>query len=241
MLGPQRFDDHFEVILADTPESQTAHYRLRYRVYCDEMGYEDKARFADYRERDEWDDYSTHFLVRDRESKTYWGALRLINPDRQRLPFLDKTRPYHKLQSSQFKNSAEISRLCVVKEARRLMPGYLVDHSSGSNIRDLSLYRSLTRRLMWGLYRGALDYSKDNGIKDWYIFVAPSLAHVIKKEGFEMRQIGAPCEFHGLRTPYALSVDEILTNPFWRDDFRLGYTLHSRSDCLPQRVKGVAS
>jgi len=241
MFGPQRFDDHFEVILADTPESQSIHYQLRYRVYCDEMGYEDKTRFADYRERDQWDEHSTHFLVRHRQSGAYLGALRLINPNRQRFPFLDKTRPYQKLNSGQLKNSVEISRLCVVKEARRLMPGNLGEHSSGSNIRDLSAYRSLTRSLMWGLYRGALDYSKDHGINTWYIFVAPSLAHVIKKEGFEMRQIGTPCEFHGLRTPYALSVDEILANPFWRDDFRLGYTRHSRGDCMPQRVKGFAN
>ncbi len=36
------FDDHFEVFLADTRESKEIHYSIRYQVYCEEMGFENK-------------------------------------------------------------------------------------------------------------------------------------------------------------------------------------------------------
>ena len=62
------FDSNFEVFLADTLEGKQIHYNLRYQVYCDEMGFEDKDSFPDKMESDEWDDNSVHFIVRHRAS-----------------------------------------------------------------------------------------------------------------------------------------------------------------------------
>ncbi|MBS3963093.1 MAG: GNAT family N-acetyltransferase, partial [Methylomonas sp.] len=68
------FDSNFEVVLADTFESKLINYNIRYQVYCDEMGFEDKDVFPDEIEFDEWDKNSVHFLVRHKSSENWLGG-----------------------------------------------------------------------------------------------------------------------------------------------------------------------
>ncbi len=40
-------------------------YRFRYEIVCEELGFFDKSLYKDKRERDKYDDYSTHFVALD--------------------------------------------------------------------------------------------------------------------------------------------------------------------------------
>ncbi|MGZ8186120.1 MAG: GNAT family N-acyltransferase, partial [Methylobacter sp.] len=80
------FDDHFEFFLADTDESKEIHYSIRYQVYCEEMGFENKDDFPLEQEFDEYDNHSTHFIVRHKPTGHWVGAMRLIFKNGQPLP-----------------------------------------------------------------------------------------------------------------------------------------------------------
>jgi N-acyl amino acid synthase of PEP-CTERM/exosortase system len=229
------FDSCFEVFLADTPESKRIHYNLRYQVYCDEMGYEDKENFPDQMEVDEWDRHSVHFMVRHRYTGQWLGALRLVYQHQAVFPFEAKCVPDQPISVQQYQQSIEISRLCVLREARRFAPRAFPQQDAdeeqiakdSGNIRYLHTIKNQTRSIMWGLYRAAVVYSGQNDIKQWYILVTPSLAYAVKKEGFEMQQVGGACDHRGQRIPYALDVEHILANPLWQKDYRLDYRKYS--------------
>lgn len=231
----QSFDSCFEVFLADTPESKQIQYNLRYQVYCDEMGFEDKDKFPDQLESDEWDECSAHFIVRHRYTGHWLGALRLVYPNQFAFPFEDKCTPDERISAKQYLQSLEISRLCVLREARRFAPQKyapygLVDEEvggEGCNVRYLYSHKNQSRSIMWGLYRAAVVYSAQNDIKQWYILVAPSLAYAVKKEGFQMQQVGSPCDHRGQRIPYLLDVDHILANPLWQKDYKKDFRRYS--------------
>lgn len=231
----QSFDSCFEVFLADTPESKQIQYNLRYQVYCDEMGFENKDMFPDQLEFDDWDDGAVHFIVRHRYTGHWLGALRLVRQNKFAFPFEDKCTPDNRITTKQYLHSVEISRLCVIKEARRFAPKKyapygLVDEEvgeEGRNVRYLYSHKNQSRSIMWGLYRAAVVYSAHNDIKHWYILVTPSLAYAVKKEGFQMQQVGSPCEHRGQRIPYLLDVGHILANPLWQKDYKNDFRLYS--------------
>ena len=58
-------------------------FKLRYQVYCMETGFEDRAAFADRRERDAFDTHAAHGVIRDRISGTSLATVRLVMPDSQ--------------------------------------------------------------------------------------------------------------------------------------------------------------
>lgn len=242
MSRNQLFDDYFEVILADTQEAKQIHYNLRYQVYCDEMGFEDKTQFPDSMEYDQWDDDATHFVVRHKYSGQYLGALRLAHQHRDGLPFEKYSRPYASLNTQQYGSSVEISRLCVLKNARRFAPPCkTTTHSQqknaiSSNIND---YRPSSRSLMWGMIRAAALHSSKLGLREWYILVTPALALTIQKAGFIMTQIGFPCQHRGIRTPYLLNIDHVLNNSLWQQDYQNEFVLYSELS-MPETVRLTA-
>lgn len=229
------FDSCFEVFLADTPESKQIHYNLRYQVYCDEMGFEDKALFPDEMESDEWDNHAVHFLVRHKVTGHWLGGLRLVYDHNEAFPFEKLTEPHQKITQTDREVSVEMSRLCVIKEARRFSSKRFAPYglpeqeisAETDTIRSLYNFKNQSRSIMWGLIRAAVEYSAFQNLDRWYFIIAPALAGFIRREGFAMQKIGDPCEFRGLRTPYQLAVDNILANPLWSNDYKNGYAKFS--------------
>ena len=50
------YHEFFSITMADTDELRKEVFRLRYDVYCKELGWEDPANFPDALERDIYDD-----------------------------------------------------------------------------------------------------------------------------------------------------------------------------------------
>lgn len=246
ILNDHSFDGNFDVYLADTIDSRQIHYNLRYQVYCDEMGYEDRQRFPEQLEYDDWDVDSVHFIVRHRLTGHWVGALRLVFQRDGVFPFEFWAPPCEALSPAGYSTSIEISRLCVIKEARRFvskrfapygLPDQDIDENR-ANIRSIFTHKNQSRSIMWGLYRAAADYSAENGIKHWYILVTPALAYFVQKEGFAMHPVGDVCDHRGLRRPYRLDVEHILANPFWRKDFKTHFLCYSA--LADQEPSGIA-
>ena len=95
-LNPaNKFKEYFELAQASTPELRDEVYRLRHRVYVDELRFERPS--FDGRERDEFDEQSRHLLLRSVKTGIAAGCIRreLVRPDRPQLPL-----PFEKILSA---------------------------------------------------------------------------------------------------------------------------------------------
>jgi len=228
------FDDYFEVFLADTPASKKQHFNVRYQVYCEEMGYEDKTRFPEALEEDQWDDNSVHFIIRHKHTNQWIGAMRMVFPRNELLP-LQALCPIEQDNQAQHSQSIEISRLCLIQEIRKrktdeeppLALNAQTDAQVRTDVTQLYSRRHINKSLIWGLFRAASLYSQANNIDNWYFLGTKALARVISREGFKMQQIGEGCDHRGMRYPFKVEMQEIINNDIWSENFNNGYRLYS--------------
>ncbi|HEY7166730.1 MAG TPA: GNAT family N-acyltransferase [Candidatus Binatia bacterium] len=190
------FDDHFEVLLADTPWAKAIHYNLRYRVYCVERGYENPEAFPDGKERDHYDDFSRHFLIRSFESGEWLAALRIIKFPFEALP-INRVSQIEKDRLPDLGNAqvAELSRLCAIAPKARL---------AFDEIGPVTSWVSMA------FMRAARAYALENNIRYLFVLIADSLARILNRAGIEFLPVGPMSEYRGKRRPYV-------------HDVRLGY------------------
>lgn len=233
------FDDNFEVLLADTDESEKIHYSIRYQVYCEEMGFENKEDFPSEQESDEYDIHSTHFIVRERQTGQWVGAMRMIFKNDHLLPLEKHCTLNTTIKDDIFNRSIEISRLCLVKEIRRRStdidpPLGLGDYGNEIKAEDnvIPFHRRMhaERSIIWGLFHAAAEHSKKHDIKKWYFLGTNALARIICKKGFNLQQIGEPSNFNGERFPFEIALKEVLSNSLWLNDFKNDYSLYSEKE-----------
>ncbi|GAB6068379.1 hypothetical protein JCM13664_16980 [Methylothermus subterraneus] len=180
------FDGRYLAVLADTQESRSIHYRLRYQVYCLEKRFEPAERFHDGLEIDPFDARSVHFLVQHKESGQWVGAARLVLGEPKQLPIFKTCRFSLQGHAVEGKRFAELSRLSILKSFRR-----------GSAPQPVS-----EPEVLLGLIRAAKEYSEPAGIDCWLFLCKRSIARIVGSLGMRMDVIGAPCEHRGLRFPY---------------------------------------
>ncbi len=234
------FDDYFDVYLADTPEGKKEHFKLRYKVYCEEMGYEGTNCSTPEQEIDKWDDHAVHFLVRHRESKQWIGAMRLVFQQDGSLPLkeLCKIDPWDNCN-----RHIEISRLCLIENIRKrksdIEPPLGICNNdlenSKKNVTELFDRRRIQRSLIWGLIRAASIYSSQRNVDKWYFLCTKALARVLSAGGLHLTKVGDACNHRGERYPFKLDVSNVLSNPWLKEEFKNGYRLYSdlqRSDQL---------
>lgn len=209
------FDDRYEVLLADTCESKTLHYQLRYQVYCEETGWERKRQFLQEKlERDAFDVFSHHFLVWDHVCEIWVGGVRLVE------------RPFHELPISKFCSTdgrephifgegqcVEVSRLFVLPDFRcgRRQSSEVAGELAAGRDRGKSGYHF---EIMLGLIRGAREFGLKNDINSWYFLVEPALARGIKRVGIDLHRCGPYVQHRGLRSPYSGEVDTCFDRVF---------------------------
>jgi N-acyl amino acid synthase of PEP-CTERM/exosortase system len=217
------FDTYFEAFLADNPIGKEIHYRIRYQVYCSETGWENAQAFPDQMEKDSFEDRSAHFIIRSRATGDWIAATRLVLGSLDELPlskvakidegllttFMSGTEPADR------KHAAEVSRLCVVSQYRRRAHERNTPFQVPWNPEDSSplMLASPTERrrapwLMLGMFRAAVDYSAENGIRFWYFLIADSLARILQSLGIELQQIGPGAEHRGIRRPYVRALKQ---------------------------------
>jgi len=230
------FDDYFEVFLADTEEGKEKHFNLRYQVYCEEMGFEDKDAFPSEMEKDEWDNQSAHFIVRLKHTKQWVGAMRLVHKTEKPLPIqvhcdIDGT-------DDNTQSLAEVSRLCLLKQIRKNPhQSFAIPNDDIQETDKVKLFFShsrINRSIIWGLLRAATIYSKQNNIKNWYFLTSKALARVISKSGFIMNRVGEACYHRGERFPFMMRIGDLLSqaenipaSDIALKDYNIGYRLYS--------------
>ncbi|KFI22332.1 PEP-CTERM/exosortase system-associated acyltransferase [Nitrosococcus oceani] len=209
------FSDYFDVLSANTPQLQEAVYRLRYQVYCLEIKFENPWQFPERKERDEFDKYSIHSLLKHSRTGSFAGTVRLILPRLE----VEKCFPVHTITSHplfldhrQFPRSkvAEISRFAISKNFRKRL-GEFASPSAASKYHGI--YRDERRiipHITLGLVAGAIKMSKEQGIQHWFCVVEHSLLRLLSKYSLHLIPVGPIVEYHGKRQPCYVHLDQFL-------------------------------
>lgn len=213
----KNFCQYFVIEPALSPQEKQEVYRLRYQVYCQELGWEPENPSG--QETDEYDAYSMHCLMRSVHSGEYVGCIRLVLPkDGQFYPL-----PFEKACGSTLYDGymdpkarsrfaiAEVSRLAVIGKYRRRK--YEQQRSVAISDADYgTIARPRFPYIPVGLYLGMLAMAKRNEIETLYVLTEPVLAKHFKRLGIKLLPIGNPVEHHGERIPLMMSVKQTLSN-----------------------------
>lgn len=188
------FDQYFKILLADTPDLRSMVYRLRYNVYCQELGHESPDKFPDGLERDNYDSHSIHCLLLHRRTGRYIGCVRLVlsapNHAHTKFPF-EAICSYNPKEHREIGEPyAEVSRLAVVSHFRK-------------NCADSPENRYLPL-IAIGLCLAATSIAIHLGIESVFAVMEPRLARYLRQFGIHFMQISALFEFHGQRALYKI-------------------------------------
>lgn len=208
----QQAVDRFVCIFADTDEAKHLHYQLRFKVFCDETGFEDPAAFPEKAERDRYDYHAKHFIIWDRQKRQYAGAMRLVSASATKLPCenivgaplegLDTRRP----------RTVEFSRLCILDEYRHTMKSSTwgpyapkgQDAEGSGWVAFEQEDNDVLLRLLWASFEWRPE------VQYCYFIVTGALARVLSRLGIPLTQVGEKVKHRGVRTPFCYDVEEAL-------------------------------
>ena len=214
--SPERADrtSPFFSVPASTESLLDQAFRLRYQVYCLERGFEDAAANPDGRERDEFDDHSVHRLLVHAETGLIVGGVRLVLPRRDRLQSCFPIQGFCQLGPLQpalaegLSGTAEISRFCVSKAFRRLLPKGRtrgLSQAARLDVDPAAFLPLMTLELM----NAVIQMSEENGITQLCAAMEPSLLRLLSRLGLEFTPLGELVSFHGVRQPCYANIDAL--------------------------------
>lgn len=212
----ESFQEYFEIVIADTPELREQVYRIRYQVLCIEKrlpGFE-ASHYIDGLEKDSYDRHSSHVLIKFRPTKQFVGTVRLVLFDKLNPKKLLPIELHAKLDPQLCdinrllrQQTAEVSRFIIVgKFDRRKMERRNLEKRKNEDSKD----RRSTPHLALVLAAGVVRMCDMHHIKNWLSVMDPALNRLLGFFGLDLRPIGPMVDYHGLRQPYYMRVDEAL-------------------------------
>jgi len=179
-----------EFKIAKTPEEKNLAYNVRYKVFCEELGYLDKTLFPDKLEKDEYDDLETTINFIAFENNEGIATARIIKENRDMaikknsrygLPIEDlfEIMGYDEIKSI----PAEISRSSIIQEKRK-------------STLMLKLWREVFR---YSRYNNMIDLLSCVGTETDDLLDAQIIFYLAKKKGLFHRNVTAK-----IKTKYPL-------------------------------------
>ena len=164
-------------------------FKVRYKVYCLERGYERPEDYPNGFESDEYDPYSIHFIVYVNSLPI--GTARLILRNPFDLPIERHCNVDIKSICADPGKVVEISRLAVSSEVTK-----------GCSIKKTAIMFNLIREI----------YHTTQCLNIEYVVAAmgQGLERILKKCGIMFIKIGDPVEYHGIRIPYYAHIEELM-------------------------------
>lgn len=206
----QHFHEYFSISIADTIDLKKAVYKLRYDVYCTELGYEKDCPIDC--ETDIFDEYSKHVLIKHSASGDYAGSVRLVTPPpynpKALLPFEAKCsqsfdpKKVAFLREGEDVKVGEVSRLAV--PARFRLRASDAKTPSGINPERMSLELSKEEMRYFpfiavALYFAATSIVRYQNLKYAVVIMEIRLARLLKRSGINFIQLGETMDYHGQR------------------------------------------
>ena len=204
--------NRFETVLADTPTAKDIHYQVRYKVFCEETGFEEAARFPDAKEQDAFDADATHFIIWDRLEREWIGAMRLVSAAAQRLPCEAICGQPLRDLASRRRTAVEFSRLCVLakhrKTERAFKFGLLARDGQQTGKETSAFFRQEENEIFLRLLRASFAWGRQHKIDHCYFIINRALTRLLKRFGIPLRVVGEAVEHRGMRTPQSYNVHE---------------------------------
>lgn len=198
-------------------------YKLRYKVYCEEWGFEKPEHHPGEIETDIYDKNSVHFMAKNDDGNLV-GTIRLILSSDEGFPLEKYCQININKDELPRENLAEISRLAISKQYRRRtedkyiygpdeerrsigsfnnpVRGYQRRYADRSGTGRSFEDRRVRHEAVVGLYKAVYQESKRRQITHWYAVMTKGLYILISRLGIHFQAIGDPVDYHGIRTPY---------------------------------------
>jgi N-acyl amino acid synthase of PEP-CTERM/exosortase system len=209
------FFDYFSLELADTDQLLEESFRLRHRVYVEEMKFERPEDFPDGMERDGYEAHSLAMLLRHNTSGNTIGCVRLIVADphdpAKPFPFEHATGgsvgQHPVFQRTKRVRLGEVSRLAIAPEFRRRrndqeMGLYSVLDAAEAG-QDPRRRNNLPPAL--GLVFAGASMGMEIGLHAVFVMMELRLARLLRTLGIEFEQVSEAIEYHGLRAPFVIT------------------------------------
>jgi len=208
------FQEYFDLELATTAQQLEQVFSIRYRVYCEEFKYEPADRFPDKREKDEFDDHSSHCLVRHKSTGMPAGCARLVHVDEKSLMPMEKfcgpSLDQEIIGAYRGKRSTicEFSRLAVDGAFRRRAGESATRFGEISSL-DISLREQRTFSLIaLSTILAAFAMSDLIGRTNCFAMMEPFLPRLLKRSGIVVHPAGEETDYHGIRSPYVFETHQ---------------------------------
>jgi len=219
----EHFKQYFSLHRANTQALKDIVYKIRYDVYCAELKYEQNC--PKDCEKDMFDEYSYHILIKHLSSGRFAGCVRLVTPPKSDhsalLPFEDcclQSVDPDKIQSIEQDGKnfiGEISRLAVHHDFRR-RPG---ENSNpyGVDIEHPPLIISPHEQRIFpfisvSLYLASAAIALHYGLKYVVVMMEPRLARLLNRFGIRFSQLGDEMSYHGTRAMFYIDKKMLFDN-----------------------------
>ena len=191
-------------------------FQLRYQVYVNEWGFERSEDHPNGVEMDEYDPHSIHIYACSEHSKEAIGAARIILGAEKDLPIERHFKINQFPSGLEREKIAEISRLAISKKFRCVVIERLFFETFKNAPKNMLLIKQnrrdfrkkcehqLVRGLLMSLYREC----KLRGLTHLFTVMAKGLHVILKRWGFCFEQIGPSRDYHGMRAPYLISIED---------------------------------
>ena len=174
--------DELSVEIATAPEQILEAKRLRYKVYCEERGFEPGANGL---EQDEFDHASCHVLVRSRVTAAVLGTVRVVLPTLQSghdgFP-MQRACERYVLAPLPASATGEISRFALTRDRQ-----------------GVSADAAALMRLC--LMQGIVRVSGEKALTHWCAIMESSLLRLLRSTAIHFQPVGPAVEYHGVRQP----------------------------------------
>lgn len=208
------FQEYFELLLVESQEQLESVYRIRYRVYCEEFGYEPADAFPDGLEFDEFDATSSHCLVVHKSTRMPAGCARLVCVDEDSLMPMEKfcgaaiDQKVMRSFDGRRNTICEFSRLGVDGAFRR-RAGEKMSRFGEISALDCSQREKRTFSLIAvSTILAAFAMSDLIGRPHCFAMMEPFLPRLLLRSGIVVHRTGTEVEYHGTRAPYYFETGE---------------------------------
>ncbi|HYZ61819.1 MAG TPA: GNAT family N-acyltransferase [Acetobacteraceae bacterium] len=175
--------------IARTPDQILEAKKLRYKVYCEERGYEPGEGGL---EQDEFDDNAHHVLVRNRVTGEVYGTVRIVMSKRDQggLGFpMQRVCEDYVLAPLPAVATAEISRFALTRDRTGISPAAAA---------LMRLY----------LIQGIVQLSGELGLTHWCAIMEKTLLRLLRSTSIYFLPVGPAIEYHGVRQPAIFTLED---------------------------------
>lgn len=217
----ENFLRYFDVEFATSEAELAEVFGIRYRVYCEEFGYEPRDAFPDRKEKDEFDEASLHALIVHKSSGLGAGCVRLVSPtgdnSEDLLPFEKNcadslhTELIESLDLDR-NSMCEISRLAVDGAFRRRSGEEVTRYGVIEGLDCSQQERRTFSMIAVTCFLAATALTSSSGRTNVFAMMEPFLPRLLQRSGISFRRVGEDIDYHGLRAPYFITTESALEN-----------------------------